>query len=169
MAESLDVLLARIQSDSNLELAEPLDAPKAQSPAATGPVLAAPSSTVGQTVQERNPMWESNLTPQQRALPKISAQMMGGIVAVMVLFAGVGAATMLTQESQDIRQQASEGNAPSLAGRSAALSQKNKSTLPGTFGELQQLRLSQVEWIVIIGAGISIIVLLVFLVWLFLL
>jgi hypothetical protein len=169
VAESLDVLLARIQSDSNLELAEPLDAPKVSPVAATGPVPAAPSSTVGQTVKERNPMWESNLTPQQRALPKISAQMLGGIVAVMVLFAGVGAATMLTQQSQDIRQQASEGSAPSLAGRSAAMSERKEGTLPGTFGELQELRLSQVEWIVIIGSGLTIIALLVFLVWLFLL
>ncbi len=50
------------------------------------------------------------LTKRQRALPKLNlAQTAGGLVAVLFLVMGVGSATYLTQQSQDVRQQASDG------------------------------------------------------------
>lgn len=48
----------------------------------------------------------SGLSERQRKLPKIDYRMVGGLVAVLLLIVGVGSATLLTQESQELRQRA---------------------------------------------------------------
>ncbi len=48
----------------------------------------------------------SGLTERQRRLPKIDFRMVGGVLAVLVLIIGIGSATILTGESQELRQRA---------------------------------------------------------------
>lgn len=49
------------------------------------------------------------LSKRQKKLPRINLTQMVGMVAVLFLVVGVGSATYLTQQSQDVRQQASDG------------------------------------------------------------
>lgn len=48
----------------------------------------------------------SGLSERQRRLPKLDYRMVGGLVAVLLLIVGVSTATILTQESQELRQRA---------------------------------------------------------------
>jgi hypothetical protein len=50
------------------------------------------------------------LSVQQRRLPRINLSLFGSVVAVMVMMVGVGTATYLSQQKQDLRQQAYQGN-----------------------------------------------------------
>lgn len=50
-----------------------------------------------------------SLSARQRALPKISLHMVGSVLAVFVLMIGLGSSVLLSQRSQDVRQQAYEG------------------------------------------------------------
>ncbi len=51
----------------------------------------------------------SSLSERQRRLPKIDLRLVSGLVAILLLVVGVGSATVLTQQSQEIRQRAYEG------------------------------------------------------------
>lgn len=188
---SLDNLLKQIET-KNADRLQAQNAASTETPAQPQPQrisieLTTPdvSATVTPRMQsnssprEFNDMWDNNLTPRQRALPKLSFQMLGGVVAIMILMVGVGSATLLTQQGQDIRQQASEGDLPGVAGPSAALTQEQYEAQSGqpsqvsdllTQEELQaglQGQWSALEYGLVAVAGISIVVLLGFLVWLF--
>lgn len=69
-------------------------------------------------------LWETNLTERQRSLPKLSLSMLGGIAAVFVLMLGLGSVTFLSQQNQDLRQQAYVDTLPELAGESAILTEQ---------------------------------------------
>ncbi len=59
----------------------------------------------------------SNLNERQKKLPTLSLRMIGSIAAMFVMIAGVGAATTLSQQSQDVRNQAYDGKTAQLANR----------------------------------------------------
>lgn len=63
----------------------------------------------GGSVVSEQALTPQSLTARQRALPKISLHMVGSIVAIMVLMVGLGSSVLLSQRSQDVRQQAYEG------------------------------------------------------------
>ncbi len=208
---SLDDLLKKIADDSkaSLYMAEDVDASRKSQGASlsldfgTGRVSGSPVgsvhgaemptmvSTNQNPEDERNELWESNLTPRQRALPRIPAQMLGGIVAIFVLFAGVGAATFLSQQNQDLRQQAYEDTLDDLAGPSATLTRQqleeqerlalgggemestlpieSRDSLPEDFvaSHMPLRSISSDQKVLILVAGSAIIFCLIFLVWLF--
>lgn len=131
---SLDDILNQIEQDS-------ISVPPLQSAGAVGaPIPATPSVGMQDisahlTIDTGNPaavsaaspgqeLWESNLTERQRALPKLSLKMLGGVAAVFVLMLGLGSATFLSQQNQDLRQQAYVDTLPDLAGESAVLTEQ---------------------------------------------
>lgn len=126
-------------------------------------------------LQESDGLWENRLTPRQRLLPKISVQMISGIAAIMVMMAGVGAATMLSQSNQDLRQQAYEDTTGEITGPAASLTQEQldaqSSSIPSTpesgwsLDGILTREWSLVELVVLAAAGVSIIILLAFLLW----
>lgn len=67
------------------------------------------TSPAEETVTDTAHILSSGLTESQRRLPKLDLRMIGGIVAVLILAVGVGSATLLTQQGQDLRQRAFEG------------------------------------------------------------
>lgn len=167
--ESLDALLAEIKSDHALSLAETEVVP----PSATVVEVVPEVTTRAET--ERNQLWESNLTPRQRALPKISLQMMSGLVAVMVLFAGVTAATLLTQQSQDIRQQAYEDSTGEISGPAASLTQAQLESQTEASEGSESFTVSSIlsrdwttlELVILVAGGAGVVFLLGLLWWVF--
>lgn len=189
--DSLDALLQQIQSKSDLQLHEavpdlPVRNPSSGSLPGSGAgvpdAVAMRATPVSGSETEQNDMWQSNLTPRQRSLPKISSKMLGGLVAVMVLMVGVGAATVLTQNSQDLRQQASEGSVE-VSGPSVTLTQdeyeaqfgaQDAGTVDGTNQGTQGVQgLLERDWtsfeiIVVVAAVGTVVFLLGFVIWVFL-
>ncbi|MCD8484075.1 hypothetical protein LRY60_00435 [Candidatus Woesebacteria bacterium] len=125
--KSLDELLKEIQEESS-------HFPEISSAGGTGatrPVSAgmahisahvAPAPVATPQPDERagaTEIWENNLSPRQRVLPKLDLRVLGGMVAVFVLALGIGSTTMLVQQSQDLRQMAYEQTLPELEGPSA--------------------------------------------------
>lgn len=178
-SSSLDALLDKIQSDSTLRLSEDPATPPVSVSLQSGYLSEqAMAQNAVTAVQDRNELWESNLTPRQKALPKIPSQMLGGFVAIMILMVGIGSATLLTQQNQDLRQQASEGSAAQLAGTSATLTQAeyeaslqeaSGQTVPSEdyIGAIASGSWTQTEMLIVAVAAISIVVILALLVWIF--
>jgi hypothetical protein len=68
------------------------------------------------------------LSARQRALPKISLHMVGSILAVFVLMIGLGSSVLLSQQPQDVRQQAYEGQGVEQTGEVAAPNELNETS-----------------------------------------
>lgn len=68
---------------------------------------------------------EKPLSQRQRALPKIDLTKMAGIVTVLFLVVGLGSATYLSQQEQDVRQQASDGRMAQYQNVVAQLNEQN--------------------------------------------
>jgi len=62
----------------------------------------------GRAVSEQALVSEG-LSARQQRLPKISLHMVGSVLAVFVLMIGFGSSVLLSQQQQDVRQQAYEG------------------------------------------------------------
>lgn len=62
----------------------------------------------GRAVSEQALVSEG-LSARQQRLPKISLHMVGSVLAVFVLMIGLGSSVLLSQQQQDVRQQAFEG------------------------------------------------------------
>lgn len=177
-SSSLDALLEKIHSESTLQLSEDPASPPVSVSLQNGyPSEQALAQKAVTAVQDRNELWESNLTPRQKALPKIPAQMLGGFVAIMILMVGIGSATLLTQQNQDLRQQASEGSAAQLAGTSATLTQAEYEASLRDTGEMVAPEYAvgafvpqtwtTTEMMIVAIAAVSIVVILALLVWIF--
>lgn len=63
----------------------------------------------GGTVVSEQAITPQALSARQRALPKISLHMVGSVLAMLVLMIGLGSSVLLSQRTQDVRQQAYEG------------------------------------------------------------
>lgn len=83
-------------------------------------------------------LWESNLTQRQRALPKLPLKMLGGVAALFIMVVGLGSATFLSQQNQDLRQQAYVDTLPDLAGESAVVTQQEQE-------QMQQAEMMETE------------------------
>lgn len=111
-------------------------------------------------------VWESQMSARQRALPKLDLRMVGGIVAVMLLTLGIGSATYLAQQSQDLRQQAYEQTLPSVEGTPATVTEEQQSTIERLSDEHAVVS----QRVTVLGAiilGIAVFALLGFFAWLF--
>lgn len=173
---SLDDILADIQRqstpDPEITSAGGNSVPHAYS-AGMADISAHIAPQPASTEHPETEIWESNLSPRQRLLPKIDMRMIGGIVAVMVMALGIGSATILTQRSQDIRQQAYEETLPTVEGTPATLTeddirqQQRDVTTRGeaTFSLTEIVSSSTTLGLVVILVGAG--VLLAFLFWLF--
>lgn len=149
-------------------------------PAPATPGLAEiPVDTRSETpLSDRQELWESRLTDRQRALPKISYQMLGGIVAILLLVFGVGSATVLTQQSQDIRNQAFEQTLAPVSGPSAVLTQQEidqqqrlaqtgivDTTVQKVQEQIAGFELTSQSFAILAAGGLAIFVVLAFLAW----
>jgi hypothetical protein len=110
---NLDQILKEIQRDSGpvgsagaADIATHLSARPAAAPAIYTAVenSTRPANNAGDTAR----LLASGLTERQRRLPKIDFRMVGGVLAMLLLIIGVGTATVLTGQSQEIRQRAAE-------------------------------------------------------------
>jgi len=63
----------------------------------------------GGNVVSEQALAPESLSERQRRLPKISIHMVGSVLAVLVLVFGLGSSVLLSQQKQDVRQQAYEG------------------------------------------------------------
>lgn len=133
-SSSLDDILKEIERDSisipQLSSASPSTQPIVTPSIGMQDVTAhlavdsgAPGAPVGPSAQPGQDLWENNLTERQRSLPKLSLKMLGGIAVMFVLTLGLGSVTFLSQQNQDLRQQAYVDTLPDLAGESAILTQ----------------------------------------------
>lgn len=106
---SLDEVLEQIQTETTQQVIE--ESKKLLDPQAEAAVL----TLLGTIEEERErhvPATESSpLSARQRSLPRLPLAMYGAIAAVMFLVVGLGSTVLLSQQSQDIRQQAYEGSA----------------------------------------------------------
>lgn len=72
-----------------------------------------------QTTHNLNPdapgVLKDELSDRQRRLPKLDLRVMGGALAVFVLVVGVGSATILSGQEQDVRNFASDGSFAQVA------------------------------------------------------
>jgi uncharacterized protein HemX len=64
-------------------------------------------------------------TKRQHALPKINLSQMAGMVTVLFLVVGLGSATYLSLQEQDVRQQASDGRMAQYQDVVAQLNEQN--------------------------------------------
>lgn len=114
-AGNLDKILREIQQDSRqvpasagaADIATHLTDRPAAAPAIYTPIetnTSRPANNAADTAR----LLASGLTERQRRLPKLDFRMVGGVMAILLLIVGVGTATVLTGQSQDIRQFASE-------------------------------------------------------------
>lgn len=115
---------------------------------------------------------ESALSARQKRLPKLSLQMFGSLAAVFLLVVGAGSATVLTQQSQDVRQQASDGRLANIR-VSPSPDSNVKYPYPVSYEEDQsseqkvKQQRSPVVWIGGFLIALSIVLLLGLFVWLF--
>lgn len=105
---NLDQVLKEIQAtnsagvtDIDTHLASRPDA----SPAIYTPTEVSPGRQ-GENIADTAHILSSGLSERQRRLPKIDFRMVGGVLAVLLLIVGVGTATVLTGQSQELRQRA---------------------------------------------------------------
>lgn len=129
-------------------------------------------------LSDRQELWESRLTDRQKSLPKISYRMLGSVVAILLLVFGVGSATVLTQESQDIRNQAFEQTLAPVSGPSAVLTQQEieaqqrlaqagvvDTTVQRVQEQIAGFELTSSTFAILAGAGLAVFSILAFLVW----
>ncbi len=122
-----------------------------------------------------NEIWESNLSPRQRVLPKLDIRMMVGVVSIFVLALGIGSTTFLVQQTQDIRQQAYEETLPEVTGPAATetigdRAESESLALRGGTPTLQEQQQRLTQQITLFGGvviGLGAFGLLAFLAWLF--
>jgi hypothetical protein len=118
--QSLDDLMDEIHNDSAEKLMSEIKKPS-ENPAidaltarmlaegAAGPAPKVDGELLTPTASELLFGTANPLSKRQQALPKIRLSQMAGLVAVLFLVVGLGSATLLSQQSQDVRQQASDG------------------------------------------------------------
>jgi hypothetical protein len=134
--QSLDEVMAEIHRSSAQQLIEEIRQPTGNSAvdaltarmlaeAAAGPPPRDPEGELmtQQATEILFGMGSKPLSQRQKALPRIDLSKIAGMVAVLFLVVGVGSATYLTQQGQDVRQQASDGR---LAQYNDVLTQLNE-------------------------------------------
>lgn len=132
----------------------------------------APTQAMNSTAQQ---LWGSNLSPRQRRLPKIPYQMLGGFVAMLIFALGLGSATYLTSQTQDLRNQAYEDVLPDVEGPLATetqeqyearlrASQQSQSLSPDTVVETPFGSLTLLSGVLL---GVGAFLLIAFFIWFF--
>lgn len=117
---SLDELMSEIHNDSMHSLITEIQKPsgnpavdamtaRLMTEIAAGPPPRDPEGELLTPTAKEILFPSRSLSERQKALPRINLTQMVGIVAMLFLVVGVGSATYLTQQSQDVRQQASDG------------------------------------------------------------
>jgi len=113
-------------------------------------------------------IWEKDLSPRQRALPKLDLRMVAGFVMVVVMAFGIGTTTYLTQQSQDLRQSAYEQTLPALEETPATETTELLSGMDAA--ELAEKQWALSQQMTLLGAiilGVTLFFLIGFLAWLF--